>query len=183
MQEEKNRERETIREAMTETEVAALPLRLLEFAAVHATGKMVMMMPRCEKEEVVVVTVVVWRCATKMKKNGERRWRKQEEDVVHRAVGEKRGEKKPVAMPFFGDFVSICGAIGFTPLDFVFPALAYIKVGSKIKNNKNNKFYLLMLPLNVLIATWFSIVAILGCIGAIRFIVEDIKTYKFFHDM
>ncbi|KAF7804679.1 GABA transporter 1-like isoform X1 [Senna tora] len=57
-------------------------------------------------------------------------------------------------MPFFGDFVSICGAIGFTPLDFVFPALAYLKAGT-----------------------------VLGCIGAIRFIVEDVKTYKFFHDM
>ncbi|KAJ9547814.1 hypothetical protein OSB04_020357 [Centaurea solstitialis] len=33
------------------------------------------------------------------------------------------------AMPFFGDFVSICGAIGFTPLDFVFPVLAHLKAG------------------------------------------------------
>ncbi|XP_027366831.1 GABA transporter 1-like isoform X4 [Abrus precatorius] len=84
------------------------------------------------------------------------------------------------AMPFFGDFVSICGAIGFTPLDFVFPALAYLKVGSIAQSSKID---ILMRPLNILIATWFSIVAILGCIGAIRFIVEDIKNYKFFHDM
>ncbi|CAL0316121.1 unnamed protein product [Lupinus luteus] len=66
------------------------------------------------------------------------------------------------AVPFFGDFVSICGAIGFTPLDFVFPALAYLKVGSI---GKNSKLGLFMRPLNILIATWFSIVAILGCIG------------------
>ncbi|OIW12632.1 hypothetical protein TanjilG_24565 [Lupinus angustifolius] len=84
------------------------------------------------------------------------------------------------AVPFFGDFVSICGAIGFTPLDFVFPALAYLKVGSI---GKNSKLGLWMRPLNILIATWFSIVAILGCIGAVRFIVQDIKNYKFFHDM
>ncbi|TKY52699.1 GABA transporter 1 [Spatholobus suberectus] len=84
------------------------------------------------------------------------------------------------AMPFFGDFVSICGAIGFTPLDFVFPALAYLKAGRIVNNSKLG---LLMRPLNILIATWFSIVAILGCIGAVRFIVEDIKNYKFFHDM
>ncbi|MCH84324.1 GABA transporter 1-like [Trifolium medium] len=57
-------------------------------------------------------------------------------------------------MPFFGDFVSICGAIGFTPLDFVFPALAYLKVGNIAKNSK-----------------------------LVRSIVEDIKSYKFFHDM
>jgi hypothetical protein len=37
--------------------------------------------------------------------------------------------------------------------------------------------------LNLAIATWFSVVAVLGCIGAVRFIVEDIKTYKFFHDL
>ncbi|KAL2323483.1 hypothetical protein Fmac_027862 [Flemingia macrophylla] len=83
-------------------------------------------------------------------------------------------------MPFFGDFVSICGAIGFTPLDFVFPALAYLKAGRTVNNSKLSQ---LMQPLNILIATWFSIVAILGCIGAVRFIVEDIKNYKFFHDM
>lgn len=84
------------------------------------------------------------------------------------------------AMPFFGDFVSICGAIGFTPLDFVFPALAYLKVGSMAKHSK---LALLMRSVNILIAIWFSIVAILGCIGAVRFIVEDIKNYKFFHDI
>lgn len=84
------------------------------------------------------------------------------------------------AMPFFGDFVSICGAIGFTPLDFVFPALAYLKAGRTTNNSKHS---LLMRPLNILIATWFSIVAILGCIGAVRFIMADIKNYNFFHDM
>ncbi|GAB4830486.1 hypothetical protein Ancab_020197 [Ancistrocladus abbreviatus] len=33
------------------------------------------------------------------------------------------------AMPFFGDFVSICGAVGFTPLDFIFPAIAFLRGG------------------------------------------------------
>jgi amino acid permease len=84
------------------------------------------------------------------------------------------------AMPFFGDFVSICGAIGFTPLDFVFPAVAYLKVG---RMPKNTGLRLSMQLLNFAIASWFSVVAVLGCIGAVRFIVEDIKTYKFFHDM
>ncbi|KAB5557520.1 hypothetical protein DKX38_008429 [Salix brachista] len=84
------------------------------------------------------------------------------------------------AMPFFGDFVSICGAIGFTPLDFVFPALAYLKSG---RMPKNMELRISVQILNLAIATWFSVVAVLGCIGAVRFIVEDIKTYKFFHDM
>uniref|UniRef100_A0A6N2LBP7 Amino acid transporter transmembrane domain-containing protein n=1 Tax=Salix viminalis TaxID=40686 RepID=A0A6N2LBP7_SALVM len=84
------------------------------------------------------------------------------------------------AMPFFGDFVSICGAIGFTPLDFVFPAIAYLKSG---RMPKNTELRISVQILNLAIATWFSVVAVLGCIGAVRFIVEDIKTYKFFHDM
>lgn len=84
------------------------------------------------------------------------------------------------AIPFFGDFVSICGAIGFTPLDFVFPAIAYLKAG---RMPKDPKLRLLVRIFNLAIATWFSAVAILGCIGAVRFITEDIKTYEFFHDI
>ncbi|KAK1295636.1 GABA transporter 1 [Acorus calamus] len=84
------------------------------------------------------------------------------------------------AMPFFGDFVSICGAIGFTPLDFVFPALAFLKAG---KLSKRRGLRIPVQILNLVIAGWFSIVAMLGCIGAVRFIIADIKTYKFFHDM
>ncbi|MBA0816080.1 hypothetical protein Gohar_000779, partial [Gossypium harknessii] len=83
------------------------------------------------------------------------------------------------AMPFFVDFVSICGAIGFTPLDFIFPVLAFLKAG---KMPKNRAVGISMRILNVGIAAWFSIVAVMGCIGAIRFVVEDVKTYKFFHD-
>lgn len=84
------------------------------------------------------------------------------------------------AMPFFGDFVSICGAVGFTPLDFIFPALAFLKAG---KMPKNPKLRCLMQGVHLAIAAWFSVVAVLGCIGAVRFIVMDINTYKFFHDM
>lgn len=84
------------------------------------------------------------------------------------------------AMPFFGDFVAICGAIGFTPLDFVFPVLAYMKAGKAPRDTKIR--YSLMI-LNLAIATWFSVVAVLGCIGAVKFIVDDVKTYEFFHDM
>ncbi|XAR58604.1 hypothetical protein NMG60_11014073 [Bertholletia excelsa] len=84
------------------------------------------------------------------------------------------------AMPFFGDFVSICGAIGFTPLDFVFPVLAHLKAGRAWKTTRVSRLQTL---LNLGIAVWFSVVAVLGCTGAVRFIVEDVRTYKFFHDM
>ena len=84
------------------------------------------------------------------------------------------------AMPFFGDFVSIYGVIKFTSLDFIFPALAYLKAG---KTPRNTTVGHSLLFLNMAIAAWFSIVAILGCISAVRFIAEDIKTYDLFHDM
>ncbi|KAJ4851536.1 hypothetical protein Tsubulata_942888 [Turnera subulata] len=84
------------------------------------------------------------------------------------------------AMPFFGDFVSICGAIGFTPLDFVFPAVAYLKSG---RGPQSTKLRISIQIVNVVISTWFSVVAVLGCVGAIKLIVEDVQMYKFFHDM
>jgi lipopolysaccharide export LptBFGC system permease protein LptF len=83
------------------------------------------------------------------------------------------------AMPFFGDFVAICGA-AFTPLDFVFPALAFLKAG---KMPKNHNLSFLVRVFNFFIAVLFSLVAIFGCVGAVRSIVLDVKTYKFFHDM
>lgn len=84
------------------------------------------------------------------------------------------------AMPFFGDFVSVCGAVGFTPLDFVLPALAFLKAG-KLPENPGLRYVVKALCSTV--AALFSIVGALACIGAIRAIALDVKTYKFFHDM
>ncbi|KAM0891816.1 hypothetical protein ACQ4PT_026119 [Festuca glaucescens] len=84
------------------------------------------------------------------------------------------------AMPFFGDFVSVCGAVGFTPLDFVLPALAFLKAG---KLPKNPGLRHAIKALGSTVTVLFCVVGALACIGAIRAIVLDIKTYKFFHDM
>ena len=78
------------------------------------------------------------------------------------------------AMPFFGDFVALCGAIGFTPLDFVIPSIAYLVV-------KRPKM-LLTWGLNISIIFTYSCVAIMGSIGAIRFIAIDVGTYKIFNN-
>ncbi|EEC66939.1 hypothetical protein OsI_33567 [Oryza sativa Indica Group] len=84
------------------------------------------------------------------------------------------------AMPFFGDFVSVCGAVGFTPLDFVLPALAFLKAG-KLPENPGLRHAVKVITSAV--AVLFSIVGALACIGAVRAIALDVKTYKFFHDM
>ena len=79
------------------------------------------------------------------------------------------------AMPFFGDFVALCGAIGFTPLDFIIPILAYLKV----RNPKNRFLWVVYVTIVVL----YTIVAILGSIGAIQFINRDTARYKFFGNL
>lgn len=79
------------------------------------------------------------------------------------------------AVPFFGDFVALCGAIGFTPLDFIIPVIAFLKV----RNPKNP----LVKLINVAIVVVYSIVAILGAIGAIQFIHHDTNRYQFFANL
>jgi hypothetical protein len=79
------------------------------------------------------------------------------------------------AVPFFGDFVALCGAIGFTPLDFIIPIIAYLKV----RNPKNRFLWVVYVTIIVL----YTIVAILGSIGAIQFINRDTARYKFFGNL
>ncbi len=78
------------------------------------------------------------------------------------------------AMPFFGDFVALCGAIGFTPLDFIFPILAFLRV----KRPKSPIFW----AFNIGIIVLYTLVAILGAIGSIRYIVKDTVRYHFFQN-
>ncbi|MCO5595261.1 hypothetical protein L7F22_049301 [Adiantum nelumboides] len=79
------------------------------------------------------------------------------------------------ALPFFGDFVALCGAIGFAPLDFVIPSIAFLVV-------KKPKLKIIWI-LNMLIAIFYAFVSIFGSIGAIRFITTDVVTYKLFRDL
>ena len=84
------------------------------------------------------------------------------------------------AIPFVGDFVSVCRAVGFTPLDFVLPILLFLKVG---KLPKNPGLQRAIKALGSTAAVLFSAVGALACIGAIRAIVLHVTTYKFFHDV
>jgi amino acid permease len=79
------------------------------------------------------------------------------------------------ALPFFGDFVALCGAIGFTPLDFILPSLAYL-VARRPK-------WVFTWVLNISIIFIYSCVAIMGSIGAVRFISIDVGSYKLFSNV
>lgn len=59
--------------------------------------------------------------------------------------------------PFFGDFLALAGAIGFTPLDFVLPPLLWTWV---------NKPALPLKAFNYTIAAVYSVVGILAAVGA-----------------
>lgn len=77
-----------------------------------------------------------------------------------------------VAMLFFGDFVSVCCAVGFfTPLVFVLPAMALTKTRT-MTDNLGLQCAMKMLRSAVAI---FLVIGALACIG--------VKTCKLFHDM
>ena len=79
-------------------------------------------------------------------------------------------------LPFFGDIVAVIGAFGFLPLDFIVPLVFY---NMTFKPSKRSMIFWI----NTLIAVFFSIVAVLGCIAAIRQIYLDADSYKLFANL
>lgn len=76
-------------------------------------------------------------------------------------------------LPFFGDIVSLIGAFGYTPLDFVLPMLFYQIVFRPSRRTK--RFWL-----NWSIIVVFSIVGVIGCVASFRSIVLNASTYHLF---
>ena len=73
-------------------------------------------------------------------------------------------------IPFFGDFVALVGAVGFIPMDFILPIVMWLRV------RKPHRWW--AWTANIAIVVFYSIVAVLACIGAIRQIHIDIGNYK-----
>ena len=76
-------------------------------------------------------------------------------------------------LPFFGDIISLIGAFGYTPLDFVLPMLFYQMVFQPSKRTK-------IFWLNWSIIVVFSIVGVIGCVASFRSIVINASTYHLF---
>ena len=70
-----------------------------------------------------------------------------------------------------GYFLALVGALGFTPLDFVMPILMYAAV---------RKTSLMWKVFNAMLATTYILVAIVGSIGALYFIVQAASTFQVF---
>lgn len=77
------------------------------------------------------------------------------------------------AFPYFGDFAALVGAIGFTPLDFVLPACLYLKA-------KRPRWWVYIL--NITITVVYTLVGIVGAVGAFKGIIQNAKQYKAFAD-
>lgn len=73
-------------------------------------------------------------------------------------------------LPFFGDFVALVGAVGFIPMDFILPIIMWLSV------RKPHRWW--SWSINIGIVAFYSIVAILACVGAIRQIHIDIGNYQ-----
>lgn len=80
------------------------------------------------------------------------------------------------AMPFFGSFLALCGAIGFTPLDFIMPLILFDKV-------HENTIGLTRRVVHMCLVVLYTLVGIVAAMGALYFIVRDAQTFSFFADL
>lgn len=71
-------------------------------------------------------------------------------------------------------FVALVGALGFTPLDFILPVLLFMAA---------KKTSLWWKALNVFLAVAYTVVSILGAVGAFYFIIDHARTYQLFADL
>ena len=79
-------------------------------------------------------------------------------------------------LPFFGDIISLIGAFGYTPLDFVLPMLFY-----QIVFKPSRRTAIFWLNWSIIIV--FSIVGVMGCIASVRSIINNATTYHLFADI
>lgn len=78
-------------------------------------------------------------------------------------------------MPFFGSLVCLVGAFGFTLLDIVLPSLAALKV-------QGPKMSLFCWVFHIFIAIVFILVALVGSIGALRYLACDLREFGLFNN-
>ena len=70
--------------------------------------------------------------------------------------------------------MAFVGAIGFTPMDFILPIILWQKVG---------KHSAIVSTINWTIVIFYSIIAIIGAIGSVQAIANDVANYSVFADL
>ncbi|KAJ3704107.1 hypothetical protein LUZ61_007812 [Rhynchospora tenuis] len=76
-------------------------------------------------------------------------------------------------LPFFGDIISVVGALGFIPLDFILPLLLY---NMALRPSKTKAIYWV----NIVIMVTFTGVGIIGAYSSVRKLVLDANQFKLF---
>ena len=70
--------------------------------------------------------------------------------------------------------MAFVGAIGFTPMDFILPIILWQKVG---------KHSFIVSTINWVIVIFYSIIAVIGAIGSVQAIANDVANYSVFADL
>ena len=70
--------------------------------------------------------------------------------------------------------MAFVGAIGFTPMDFILPIILWQKVG---------KHSFIVSTINWTIVIFYSIIAVIGAIGSVQAIANDVANYSVFADL
>lgn len=76
------------------------------------------------------------------------------------------------ALPFFGDLAALSGAIGFTPLTFIYPFIFWNRV------HKDASPWIRRL--HTFLAFAYTVIGTCGGIGALHSIIDNASSYKFF---
>ncbi len=70
--------------------------------------------------------------------------------------------------------MAFVGAIGFTPMDFILPIILWQKVG---------RHSFIVSTINWIIVIFYSIIAVIGAIGSVQAIANDVANYSVFADL
>lgn len=79
-----------------------------------------------------------------------------------------------VAFPFFGDLAGLSGAIGFTPMTFVFPFLLWERSEEALSASSCKHI------MHITAGVGFMFFGVLAFTGALYLVVRDASTYQFF---
>ncbi|KAJ7211024.1 hypothetical protein O6H91_09G098700 [Diphasiastrum complanatum] len=93
--------------------------------------------------------------------------------VIMRSMFVAVGGVIAAMIPFFGDLNALVGAVAFIPLDFILPFVLY-----NAMFKPSPKTLLFWIHASIIVVS--LLVSVIGCIAAVRHIVQDASTYKLF---
>lgn len=90
--------------------------------------------------------------------------------VISRSISVMIATTIAALLPFFGDVNALIGAFGFIPLDFILPVVFF---NLTFKPSKRS----IIFWLNIIIATVFSLIMVIGIFAAVRQMIFDANDF------